>query len=677
MKKIISGLLVAIIAFISIGTEIGAETGVRYTTYTTSNGEFVRTQTAYIALSQSDEIYGELLDTPNDIYIDSNNYVYIASTNIDTDTGKIIKFNLQSEEIEIIGEDFLINPTGIFVSNDGFIYVADRGNNRAYRLEEDGTIDLELTRPDSPLFGEDEFQPRKIVSDSRGNIYVLNNGSKGLAQFSNDGDFLGYFGTNYIAPSFRTVLQYMFFTDEQRENLFNISPPEISNVAIDQRGLIHTTSLGVENFGVKRLNINGDNLLPAVENELDLVDLYVGPIGNIYAISESGYIAEYDIEGNLLFTFGGQDESNQIKGLFNIPSAIAVDDNYNLYVLDSANQELQIFIPTEFASLVHTALSLYQDGQYIDSKEPWEEVLKMNDLFDLAHRGLGNAYYSLGDYEDALDEFYISYNRNGYSDAFWEVRNAWLLENIGTVLSIVFISLILFVVNMKFNFTVYVKNPIKKGLHFLRGKSKVFDEVLFVFSYLRNPADATYYIKRKNRVGILSATALLMIYFVFYIYYIYNLSFLFNFRVIGDINLIEEVMKVFLPVILFVGSNYLVSSIREGEGRLKDVYVTTIFSVAPYFLMLPVITIISHGLTYNESFIISMISYVSIFLSVVYFFFMVKETHYYQVKETLVSIFVSFFTMVMILLGSFIVYVLLNELLTLLIDIVLEVFYRV
>lgn len=677
MKKLLTTFLVVLTVFISFGTEVNADSGVRYTTVTSSNGEFVRTQTAYIALSQSDEIYGVLLDTPNDIYIDNNNYVYIVSTNTDMDTGKIIKFNLESEEIEVYGESFLINPTGIFVNDDGEMYVADRGNNIAYQLDENGDILLSLTKPTSPLFGEDEFQPRKIVSDSRGNIYVLNNGTKGLVQYSNDGEFLGYFGTNYIDPSFRTILQYTFFSDEQRENLFNISPPEVSNVAIDDRGLIHTTSLGVEGQGVKRLNISGDNLLPYMINEPDLVDLYVGPIGNIYSISESGYIYEYDIEGNLLFAFGGQDESNQIKGLFNIPSAIAADDNYNLYVLDSANQELQIFIPTEFASLVHTALSLYQDGKYIESKEPWEEVLKMNDLFDLAHRGLGNAFYSLGDYEKALEEYYISYNREGYSDAFWEVRNAWLLDNIGVALTIIFSLLVLYVFNLKQHFFKYISQPLKKGLLYLRKKSSILDEILYVFTYLRNPADATYYIKRKNRVGMFSATVLLLIYFIFYINSTYNMGFLFNYRVIADINVLEEILKIFLPILLWVGSNYLVSSIREGEGRLRDVYVTTIFSVAPYFLMLPVITVLSHALTYNESFLITMLSYVSIIMTVLYFFFMVKETHYYQVKETLVSIFVSVFTMIMLLLGSFIIYILLNELYTLIVDIVMEVFYRV
>lgn len=675
--KITLSVLISFIMFASIGAEANADTGVRYNTFTTSNDQLVRTQTAYVSLSSLDTIYGEEINVPKDIFIDQNNFVYISSTTEDSSQGKIIKFNLDTEEVIILGETFLVEPTGIFVNDLGEIFVADKTAQKAYKLDQFGNILLEFTKPTSPLYGSDEFRPRKIVSDSRGNVYVLNNGSKGLLQYTKDGEFLGYFGTNTITPSLRTVLQYTFFTDEQRDNLFSIAPPEISNVAIDSRGLIHTTTLGEENHGVKRLNISGDNLLPAMFNETNLIDIYVGPIGNIYVISGDGYIAEYDIEGNLLFLFGGQDVSNQIVGLFNVPSGIAVDDKYNIYVLDEANKELQIFVPTDFSNLVHDALGLYQDGKYIESKQPWESVLKMNDLFDLAHIGLGNAYYSLEEYENALDEYYTSYNRDGYSDAFWEVRNLWLLDNIGTVLAVLFVLLLAYTVNIKFKFIHYIFDPVKKGLRYARTKVKVLDEILYVFKYLKNPADATYYIKRKNRVGILSASILLLIYFGIYVTYIYNVGFLFNYRVIADINITEEIMTVFLPVILFILANYLIGSIRDGEGKFKDVFVTTVFSLAPIFIALPIVTILSHLLTYNETFIISSLMNVGIAVTAIYFFFMVKETHYYGVKDTIASIAISFFTMIMMLLGTFIIYILLSELFTLFVDVIMEVFYRV
>ncbi|PKK92483.1 MAG: hypothetical protein CVV62_00085, partial [Tenericutes bacterium HGW-Tenericutes-7] len=353
MKKFMIVLILSLLISVSFGITLGAESGVRYDTFTISNGRFVPTQTAYMALTNRTEVYGESLDKPNDIYIDKDNYVYIASSNIDAKTGKIIKFSLENQNVTVFGEEFLVNPTGVYVDQSGFIYVADRGGGKAYKLDQSGVILQEFTKPDSPLFGNDQFQPKKIVTDNSNNVYILNNGSRGLAQFTQDNEFLGYFGTNSIQPSLRTVLQFIFFTKEQRENLYLLSPAEISNVAIDDRGLIHTVTLGEESTGVKRLNINGENLLGEVYNLPDLEDVYVGPIGNIYTITKSGLIFEYDIEGNLLFAFGGQDESNQVQGLFNVPSAIAVDKDYNLFVLDGSSNELQIFTPTEFADMVH------------------------------------------------------------------------------------------------------------------------------------------------------------------------------------------------------------------------------------------------------------------------------------------------------------------------------------
>ena len=155
------------------------------------------------------------------------------------------------------------------------------------------------------------------------------------------------------------------------------------------------------------------------------------------------------------------------------------------------------------------------------------------------------------------------------------------------------------------------------------------------------------------------------------------MGFLFNYRVIADVNILEEILKIFIPLLLWVISNTLVSSIREGEGRFKDVYITTIFSLTPIIIVLPIVTILSQVLTYNEEFIINLLMTVGTGAAFIYFFIMVKETHYYEVKESIGSIFVSFFTMIMLLLSSIIIYILLSELVTLIKDIVMEVIARV
>ncbi|TVP97014.1 MAG: hypothetical protein EA374_00355 [Acholeplasmatales bacterium] len=674
MKKISIGC-VLLILFLFSGTRIAAETGVRYHTFTLSNNRMVRTQTAYLPLMSVRDIHGQPIGEARDIHIDHNNIIYIA-TRVGG-VGQIIVFDMDADDVRILGADFLQNPTGVFVNQAGDIFVADRTARQAYRLSQAGDILQTFTRPDSPLFGAEEFQPNKIISDNRGNVYILNLGTRGLAQFSPGGQFLGYFGTNTIAPTLRTVLQQTFFTEEQRSRLFNLSPPEIANMAIDDRGLIHTVSRAVDQYGVKRLNISGQNVLPAMYNAPDLVDVFVGPIGNIYVLTRTGVIYEYDIEGNLLFAFGGLDISNQIQGLFNTPAAIAVDSHFNIYTLDSAAGEMKIFFPTAFTQRVHTALALYQEGFYVQSQEPWERVLRMNDFFDLAHRGLGNAHYGLGEFDEAREAFMLAYDRGGYSDAFWEVRNRWLLDHVGWLLGGLFALLFVYVVNLKLKFSRFITGPLKRGIRQIRDKVVVLDDLLYLFTYLRNPADATYAIKREKKVSFYAATVWLGIFFLLWIHHIYHFNFLFNHRNLYDINVLEEIVKVILPIVLFVLANTLIASIREGEGRFRDVYITTLFALSPFFLSLPIMTFLSNALTYNEAFLIDFIRVLGIGISAIYFFFMVKETHFYTVGETVSSIMISAFTMVMAMLGIFIVYILMNELGILVRDVVMEVYYRV
>ena len=69
---------------------------------------------------------------------------------------------------------------------------------------------------------------------------------------------------------------------------------------------------------------------------------------------------------------------------------------------------------------------LYQDGNYIESKEIWEEVLKVNSLFDFANLGMGEAHFKEENYAEALESYKLSRNVSGYSDAYWELRNVWI-----------------------------------------------------------------------------------------------------------------------------------------------------------------------------------------------------------------------------------------------------------
>ena len=98
---------------------------------------------------------------------------------------------------------------------------------------------------------------------------------------------------------------------------------------------------------------------------------------------------------------------------------------------------MQIFRPTEFADLLHTASRLYFEGRYDQAATTWQEVLRHDAFFELAHTGLGKAAFKRGDYLGAMREYTVARNKDGYSQAFGEWRHDFLRANFAWVLPLI------------------------------------------------------------------------------------------------------------------------------------------------------------------------------------------------------------------------------------------------
>ncbi|MCR3906432.1 MAG: hypothetical protein NUK62_05360 [Tenericutes bacterium] len=676
MKKYII-LLLVLLAVLIPSLTVNAN-GLPYTTFTysSSTGRLVPTQDAYLPLSIQDNLGGLTLNGPRDLTIDRNDNIYIA----DYGNSRVVKYSLQTDIVTTIGEGILNQPSGVHVGFDGNLYVADFGNKEAYQFLYDQdtdsyTLGTIYSRPiNTPFFQDtDAFDPTKIITDRGNNVYILLAGNiNGLAEYENNGSFFGFFGGNQIPNTWDNVLKSILFDEQQRRQWFQMIPKPVYNIAIDRDGLILTTTKG--DMGYLKLNIANFVYNRSVWGLENTEDMFVGPFNTIFTISSDGYIIEYGPEGSVLFAFSGPDTNNQ-KGLFKTAAGIAVDSKSNIYAIDQTSNSLQVFIPTEFANLVHYAIDLYQDGKYLESLEPWQEVLKMNNLFDLANKGIGDAHFSNMDYESAMIYYEVARDTTGYSNAFWEVRNTVLLNSGEVIVGFLLGFILLFIVNNVVHFMDFVKKPIKKVKTYL-SQFKLYNELVFPFYIFKHPGDGYYGIKREAKTSNLSATIYLLLFFVTYIYWIFETSFLFNNHIPAEINMFQQLTTIFLPFFLWVVANYLVCSIRDGEGKLSDVYQASASTLLPMIIAFPILTIVSKGLTYNEAFIYSTLLFIAVAITVIYMVIMVKEIHFYDMKPTIGNILISIFTALMILAVLFIVYLLLNEVWVLITDIIRELMIR-
>lgn len=678
MKKILIILFTCF--FLSIPLQTNAsDNGVAYRTWTTNNqGEIVPTQDAYLPNRIIYTINVTNSDTngfskAEDIYYEPQNKLFYLA---DTGNKRILVFDKTLKNAYQIGEGILQKPEGVFATGDGLVYAADYDAQKVFIFDSSGSLLQEFGKPDHPLFGTQTiFRPSKIVVDDVGTMYIVDAGNaNGLVQITSEGAFLGYFGSNYITPSFSYVIRFMFSTKAQKAKMVR-SPIAPTNLAINQDGLINTVTRGLSGNALKKLNIAGNNLFPdTMSDQNDFNDCFVGKIGNIYTISENGYIYEYDSEGNLLFAFGGKDPTGKYIGLFANPRSLVVDENFRIYAIDHLNQQdyLQVFEPTEFADLVHTSIYYYQEGLYSESRVPWEQVLQRNNMFDLAHNGLGNAYLRESKYEEALYHFRLAGNTAGYSEAFWEIRNNWIMTY-GTYIFIGILAVALFLfIGRKTALLAYVSTKWHQLIEKAK-KVKIIDGVLYIGTFIKHPINGFYEVKKHQKMSVLAATIL---YFIFYIEMVLGnvyTGFIFNPQDVETISIVKILFLSVMPIFLGVICNYLISSITEGCGRFKDVYIATICSFAPIILFYPFIIILSNILTLNEQFIYQALKVFLWSWSFLLIYIMIKEVQELSFRENHKNILITLITMILFVAFGFLLYMLGAQVVNFVKEVVIEV----
>jgi DNA-binding beta-propeller fold protein YncE len=105
-----------------LSVKVDAKNGISNSPYTTQiigiGGELVNSSTAYEGVF----VYNPGFANPSDIFITKDDIVYVA----DSGNGRVFVYNHETGETGEIGKDVLMQPTGVWVTDEGYVYVADQ-----------------------------------------------------------------------------------------------------------------------------------------------------------------------------------------------------------------------------------------------------------------------------------------------------------------------------------------------------------------------------------------------------------------------------------------------------------------------------------------------------------------------------------------------------------------------
>jgi len=690
MKKFSAIFLIMLCAYFVFTPAQGFAASTTLTFAVNRQGRMVRTQDAFLPDLNITTLH---LVNPENMVFDRYDRLFIA----DTGNRRVVVFctntHIIVDEIRYSG---FTTPRGVFVTPNMMLYVADTNAESIFMFDLAGDTSepvKTITQPMAMEVGEIPLRPIRIAVDNRGSMYIVGEAvAEGIIHLSNQGEFLGFFTSNMTTLTFTQLIQNVFMSERQLSQLPDRIPLVFSNITVDTRGVVYTTSMGtfeaLQGMALRRHNMAGRNTItnPTVFTTraggravTGLIDVTVDRFGNIFVADTSGYIEVYTNYGELIFRFGSGTSgptAYNIAGWFADLHSVAVSSVGEVWALDRGRGIVQSFAPTNYTMAIFESLYLFNQGLYEEAGLMWNEVLRRNQMSVMAHTGLGRAYFYQQNYDMAMHHFFLAGNREYYSVAFWETRNDWLLNNLGIVIGVTLaVFLASFVIKHLDRKQVVHGNLNKLGL-WLIGLT-VFRPIVFALQVARHPIDSFYYMKLGQKGSMGGAIFHAVLCFIAYMFFQTSRGFLVQFTDITEMDFTVIIGGFIGVYALFIFSNYLVTSIKDGEGGLSDIFKMVSYSLFPTTLTLFAVTVLSHLVTENELFLLTFLMIAGFSYSVIIAWLGLQEIHNYSFRANLKSMGITTCFMIIAIVVMFNMLILSSEILEFVLGLGREVYVNV
>ena len=693
MNKRITKVLVALLALVLIVGPVAVSAIVPYTTYTYGKGRFmqmsphayvplrvINTKTLLDSVSEtggaSDNakiLYGESdiftgLDSPQDVFVDNLNQIYIANTNknqiVVLDEDYNLRLVISSFTNQFGVPDSFNGPCGVFATEDE-VFVADTENSRIVVFDKLGNFVDIVPEPESEVLPDNHiYKPIAVAVDRAGRIYVISRtGNYGVISLNRDGSFNGFIGPQKVVYNALEYFLRMFQTAEQLASSVKNVSTEFNNIAIDSEGFLYVTQNSVDEAGraaaarskdssqyapARKLNPNGTDVMnrngfwpPAGEVDFrnvtsaefstagpsSIVDVALGP-DNTWSIIDTkrSRVFTYDSNGNMLFAFG--DKGNQLG---NIANLVAIDyQGTNMLLLDRSKNSITVYKRTNYGALLAKAIEVTEAKQYEKSVGYYVSILQRNNNYDTAYVGIGDSLYRSGDYVQAMQNYKYASATTEYSEAYKMYRKEWMEKYLWVVPVVIFVAIYAFLKLFKF------ANKVNKKGAKADGKRTFGQEILYGFHVIFHPFDGFWDLKHEKRGSARGATFWLVITVLTFVYQAAGRGYLAD-PSEGGGSYYFAAMSILMPVILWVIANWCLTTLFDGEGTLKDVYIATCYSLVPLPLLMIPGVLATNVLSLDELDIVTMVYSIAAFWAILLIFFAMMVTHDYTIGKNILT----------------------------------------
>ena len=116
-----------------------------------------------------------------------------------------------------------------------------------------------------------------------------------------------------------------------------------------------------------------------------------------------------------------------------------------------------------------------------------------------------------------------------------------------------------------------------------------------------HPFKGFYELKHEKRGSLGGAFTILAVFITVTMFSASMKGFLFGGVSAANVRPLQEAAKVFLPLLLFVVANWCVTTLMNGEGRMRDILIAACYALMPLLLGQVLLTAASNVLTSEEA----------------------------------------------------------------------------
>lgn len=161
--------------------------------------------------------------------------------------------------------------------------------------------------------------------------------------------------------------------------------------------------------------------------------------------------------------------------------------------------------------------------------------------------------------------------------------------------------------------------------------------VKYGFHVIFHPFDGFWDLKREHRGSYGAALTFVALTIFMLVVQKQNTAFLFNTNRLDAINVMVDIITVGLLCILWCVSNWCLTSLMDGEGKMKDIIIFTGYAFIPLWLIQFPLIAMSHMITTEEGTFYYVLSTISYLWAGVLLFIGMMVTHQYSVKKTILT----------------------------------------